>query len=96
MYTRAAIAYSNNYRTTRGHKMTITVKDAQEQLQAAIDDTIADMGEDAPDEGSIAFELFSNMAYDWSTDVAAEVARREFGFVPAGAPQAVAEAFQEW
>lgn len=59
----------------------------------AIQSILADMGEDAPDESSVAAELFVNMSYDWPPAVVAEVARREFGFVPGGARQDVADAF---
>lgn len=74
-----------------------TVEDAQHELNVAIQETIADMGGDEceVDEGSMASDLFSSMAYDWPADVAAEVARREFGFVPHGAPPQVAEAFNK-
>lgn len=72
-----------------------TVEDLQQQLTEAIEDTLADMGDDAPDEGSVAAELFASMSYDWEPRLAAEVARREFGFVPGGSAQAVADAFSE-
>lgn len=71
-----------------------TVEEAQHELRVALDETLADMGDDAPDEGSAMSDLFSSMCWDWPADVAAEVARREFGWVPFGAPEAVQEAFK--
>lgn len=59
-----------------------TVEDAQHELQVACEETLADMGDDAPDEGSAMVDLWCSMSYDWPTDVAREVARREFGYVP--------------
>jgi hypothetical protein len=75
-----------------------TVEDAQHELQVMIEESIADQFDDAEeaDEGSIAADLFVSMCYD-DTDPAilAEVARREFGYVPGGAAQAVADAFRK-
>lgn len=63
-----------------------TVEEAQHELNVALEETLADMGDDAPDEGSAAVGLWCGMAYDWPEDVAREVARREFGYVPAHGP----------
>lgn len=76
----------------------MTVEEVQAALQQAIDETIADQFENAEeeaDEGSIASDLFASLTYSLDADVAtmAEVARREFGFVPGGARQDVADAF---
>jgi len=70
-----------------------TVDEARHELAVAVEETLADMGDDAPDEGSAASDIFSSMCWDWPAEVAAEVARREFGWVPFGAPQAVSDAF---
>jgi hypothetical protein len=63
-----------------------TVEDIQHELQVMIQESIADMyGEDDEvDEGSIAVDLFASMTYtyDYPADLLAEVARREFGYVP--------------
>lgn len=59
-----------------------TVEDATHELYVAIKETVEDLGEDAPDEGSIAMDLFMSMALDWPPHVAREVARREFGYMP--------------
>jgi len=61
-----------------------TVEEAQYELNVAVRETLEDMGEDAPDEGSAALDMWRSMSYDWPADVAAEVARREFGYVPDG------------
>jgi hypothetical protein len=74
-----------------------TVEDAQHELNAMIEEAIADQYDDPAeaDEGSIAADLFVSMCYgDIDPAVLAEVARREFGFVPGGAPQAVADAWK--
>lgn len=63
-----------------------TVEDAQHELNVALEETLADMGDDAPDEGSAMVDLWRSMSWDWPADVAAEVARREFGWVPNGGP----------
>lgn len=70
-----------------------TVEEAQHELQVALEETLADMGEYAPDEGSAMSDLFASMAWDWPPAVAAEVARRELGWVPMAAPQEVHDAF---
>jgi hypothetical protein len=59
-----------------------TVEEAQHELNVAVRETLEDMGEDAPDEGSAALDMWRSMSWDWPADVAAEVARREFGYVP--------------
>lgn len=61
-----------------------TVGEAQYELKVALEETLADMGEDAPDEGSAMVDLWRSMSYDWPDAVAREVARREFGWVPDG------------
>ena len=66
-----------------------TVEEAQYELHVALEETIADMGDAAPDEGSAILDLYIGMAWQWPVEVAAEVARREFGYVPSGAPEAV-------
>jgi hypothetical protein len=82
-----------------------TVEDLQHELQVMVEESIADLfGEedDAPDEGSIAADLFSSMTWlhDYPADKLAEVARREFGFCPGGARPDVSKAFgdvlEEW
>lgn len=70
-----------------------TVEDAQHELSVAVEETLADMGDDAPDEGSATADMFSSMSWNWPAAVAAEVARREFGFVPYGASDAVHREF---
>lgn len=72
-----------------------TVEDLQHELQAMIDDTMADMGDDAPDEGSVAVELFGSLTwmYGYDAKLLAEVAKREFGYVPMSARPDVADAF---
>lgn len=73
-----------------------TVEDLQHELQVMVEETLADMGDDAPDEGSAAVELFSSMTYsDYPAALLAEVARREFGYVPMGARSDVSDAFGE-
>lgn len=72
-----------------------TVEDAQHELNVALEETLADMGDDAPDEGSAAVDMWRSMAYDWPKDVAIEVARREFGFVPMHGPIAN-EDLKDW
>jgi hypothetical protein len=73
-----------------------TVEDLQHELQVMISETLDDMGDDAPDEGSVAVELFNSMTYsDYSASLLAEVARREFGYVPMGARADVSDAFGE-
>lgn len=96
MYKLRILWYSSTRKdeTTRGLLMAIeTVEDAQYELQVALEETLADFGDDAPDEGSAASDLFVSMSWDWPADVAAEVARREFGWCPFGTPQAVVDAF---
>lgn len=73
-----------------------TVEDAQYELNVMVEESIADQYDnpDEADEGSIAADLFVSMCYDdTSPAILAEVARREFGFVPGGAPQPVADEF---
>ena len=60
----------------------MTVEEAQGALYESLAETLADMGADAPDEGSAAVDLWRSLALDWPDDVAREVARREFGYVP--------------
>lgn len=60
-----------------------TVEEAQYELQVACEEILADMGDDAPDEGSAMVDMWRSMSYMWP-DLAAEVARREFGYVPNG------------
>ena len=74
-----------------------TVEDLQHELQVMIQETLADMGDDAPDEGSVAVELFGSLTYnyDYDTKLLAEVARREFGYVPMSARPEVADVFDE-
>lgn len=71
-----------------------TVEDAQHELAVSIEEMTADMGDDAPDEGSMASDLFVGLSYQWPTKVAAEVARREFGYVPHSAPPEVHDQFK--
>lgn len=73
--------------------MITTVEEAQYELQVAVEETLADMGDDAPDEGSAASDMFASMSWDWPADVAAEVARREFGWVPYGCSDAIQREF---
>lgn len=70
-----------------------TVEEAQYELQVALEETLADMGDDAPDEGSAMSDMFTSMCWDWPAEVAAEVARREFGSLPYGTPDAVKQAW---
>lgn len=74
-----------------------TVEDLQHELQVMISETLEDFGEDAPDEGSVAVELFGSLTwmYDYDAALLAEVARREFGYVPMSARPDVAEAYGE-
>lgn len=79
-----------------------TVEDLQHELTAMVEDSIADLGIEDADEGTMAADLFSSMTYMYDYDAAllAEVARREFGFVPAGSRADVFKAFKstvvEW
>lgn len=75
-----------------------TVEDVQAALNTAIEETYADLGDEMDvDEGSVAADLFASMTYfdDFTPDVLAEAARREFGYVPFGSAQAVADAFNQ-
>lgn len=58
-----------------------TVEEAQYELHTAVREIMEDMGEDTPDEGSAALDMFHSLSWDWPADVAAEVSRREFGYV---------------
>jgi hypothetical protein len=60
-----------------------TVEDAQHELAVACQEILADMGDDAPDEGDAMVDMWRSMSWNWPT-LAAEVARREFGWVPNG------------
>lgn len=76
-----------------------TVEDAQYELTVMVEEAIADEYDDPDeaDEGSIAADLFVSMCYgDTDPAILAEVARREFGFVPGYAPQPVADAFAKF
>lgn len=75
-----------------------TVEDLQHELQVMISETLDDMGDDAPDEGSVAVELFGSLTWsnDYDADLLAQVARREFGYVPMSARPDVAEAYERW
>lgn len=73
-----------------------TVEDAQHELNVALQETLEDMGDDAPDEGSAMTDLWRSMSYDWPEDVAREVARREFGYVPSGGSVAELDGEVEW
>lgn len=64
--------------------MITTVEDAQHELQVAVDEILEDMGDDAPDADEAAVDMWRSMAWDWPKDVAREVARIEFGYVPNG------------
>jgi hypothetical protein len=74
----------------------MTVEEVQAELTSMIEDAMGDNPE-LTDEASAAADLFASLTYisDASDDVLAEVARREFGFVPGGARQAVADAFNK-
>lgn len=74
-----------------------TVEDLQHELQVMIQESIADLGLEDVDEGSIAADLFGSMTYnyDYDTKLLAEVARREFGYVPMSARPEVADVFDE-
>ncbi len=75
--------------------MTInTVKDATHELYTAAREMADDLGEDV-DEGSVISDLFASMCMDWPTQVAAEVARFEIGWVPMDAPTAVMDMFDK-
>ena len=77
-----------------------TVEDIQHELQVMVEESITDMYNnlDEADEGSIAADLFVSMTYTYDYDAAllAEVARREFGYVPGGARQDVADIFSKY
>lgn len=74
-----------------------TVEDLQHELQVMIQESIADLGLEDVSESDIAADLFGSMTYNYDYDVKllAEVARREFGFVPMSARPSVADAFDE-
>lgn len=72
-----------------------TVEDLQHELQVMIQESLADFGDDAPSEGDVAADLFGSMTYNYDYDakLLAEVARREFGYVPMSARPEVADVF---
>ena len=74
-----------------------TVEDLQHELQVMLQETLADMGADAPDEVSVAVELFGSLTWGSGYDekLLAEVARREFGYVPQSAHPGVVQAFEQ-
>lgn len=56
-----------------------TVEDAMHEVQAMIDDAVADSG-CSPDD--IAHDMVVNVAWNLSDELALELCRRELGFVP--------------
>lgn len=75
----------------------MTVEELQHELTVMVEESIADQYDDPSeaDEGTIAADLFVSMTYmrDEAPEVLAEVARREFGYVPGGSAAVVAAAF---
>ena len=74
-----------------------TVEDVQHELTVMVEESIADLGLEEMDEGSVAADLFASLTFMYDSDAAllAEVARREFGFVPGASRPDVVAAFKD-